>query len=137
MPAILNRKLKPLPVHSFEYAILRIVPKVEREEFVNIGVIVFCKTERYLQVKIAVNEKKVKALCEKTDIGELESYLAAFESIALGTNKDSPIAKLDIASRFRWLTATRSTVIQTSKVHPGLCNDADEKLHRLFAEYVL
>lgn len=124
-------------MHSFEYAILRVVPRVEREEFVNVGVVLFCKTHKFLDVKTQVDERKVAALCETIDVAEIREYVDAFESITRGKNAESPIAKLDIASRFRWLTAARSTVLQTSKVHPGICNDPADKLEKLFREYVL
>ena len=124
-------------MHSFEYAIVRVVPKVEREEFLNVGVVVFCKAHKFLQVKINVDEKRIHAISDGVDIEDLRKYLHAFEEITTGTSTGSPIAKLDPASRFRWLTATRSTVLQTSRVHPGICTDPAEKLDKLFREYVL
>ena len=124
-------------MHTFEYAILRIVPKVEREEFLNVGVILFCKTHKFLQVRINADERKLRAISDGIDFADIMSYLNAFKDIAQGDNPASPISKLDIASRFRWLTATRSTVLQTSKVHPGICSDPAERLEKLFADYVL
>jgi hypothetical protein len=124
-------------VHSFEYATIRVVPKVEREEFLNVGVILYCPSEKFLKAKIRLHEERLSTLCHKTDIEDVKKHLDALEQICNGTAVSSPIAKLDIASRFRWLTAARSTVVQSSKVHPGLCNDPMEKLEKLFVEMVL
>lgn len=121
----------------FEYAVIRIVPKVEREEFLNVGVIVYCAKQKFLQTKFSVNEERLEAFCKKTDIDSLKEYLKAFEQICEGASDAGPIAKLPIAERFRWLTATRSTVLQTSKVHPGLCEDAGKMLSKLFEQLVV
>jgi hypothetical protein len=123
--------------HLFEYAVIRIVPRVEREEFLNVGVVLYCREENFLQVKYAIDEKKLQVFCDITEITQLKEYLSAFEGICNAGENAGPIAKLDIASRFRWLTATRSTVVQTSKVHPGLCADAGETLLRLYEQLVL
>ena len=123
--------------HVFEYAIIRVVPKVEREEFINIGVILYCSRQRFLQVLFTLNENKILAFSGDTDIPELQEHIAAFERICKGDHSAGPIAKLDAASRFRWLTATRSTVVQSSKVHPGLCINAQETLVKLHAQLVL
>lgn len=122
--------------YLFEYAVVRIVPKVEREEFFNVGVVLYCAKEKFLQVMFGLNEERLKAFCKKSDINELKEYLDAFESICKGGSNAGPIGKLPIAERFRWLTATRSTVVQTSKVHPGLCDDASKMLHSLFQQLV-
>lgn len=121
---------------SFEYAVIRVVPKVEREEFLNVGVVLFCKAQKFLQTKWHLDELRLKALSEKTDANMIRDYLTAFESIANGSKDGGDIAKLSIAERFRWLTATRSTVVQSSKVHPGLCDDAGKKLEQLFVQLV-
>lgn len=122
--------------HLFEYAVIRVVPKVEREEFINIGVILYCSGQKFLQCILELNEKKLQALCCDTDIDELKSHMESFEKICKGGNDAGPIGKLTIAERFRWLTATRSTILQTSKVHPGLCQDALEMLQRLHRQLV-
>ncbi|HZG01489.1 MAG TPA: DUF3037 domain-containing protein [Chitinophagales bacterium] len=122
--------------HSFEYAVIRVVPRVEREEFVNVGVVLFCKAQKFLQTKWRLDSERLKALSEKTDIDMLRTYLEAFERIGNGSKDGGDIAKLPQAERFRWLTATRSTVVQTSKVHPGLCGNAAEDLEKLFAQLV-
>lgn len=121
----------------FEYAVIRIVPHVEREEFINAGVILLCAKKKFLRTRVLLREDKIKALCETTDLTELKEHVASFERISKGGDDSGPIGKLPIAERFRWLTATRSTVLQTSKVHPGLCTDPDEMLERLFNQLVL
>jgi len=123
--------------HLFEYAVIRIVPRVEREEFLNVGVVLYCKDKRYLQCLITVNEQKIKALCSDVDCAEVAEHLQSFERICKGDKKGGPIAALDLPSRFRWLTATRSTVVQTSKVHPGLCHNPGTTLHKLHEQLVL
>lgn len=122
--------------HLFEYAVIRMVPRVEREEFLNVGIILYCRDLDFLQTVYRIDEHRVKAFCEEDCIKELGKNLAAFSSIAAGENKTSPIAKLDIASRFRWLTATRSTILQTSKVHPGFCIEPKATMEKLFEQYV-
>jgi len=122
----------------FEYAIIRVVPRVEREEFVNIGVILFCKRQNLLQTRITIDDNRLLALFPGLDINMVKSYATALERIAAGEiQSNSPIAALDTPSRFRWLTATRSTIIQTSKVHPGLCTNFEHQLDHLHREMVL
>lgn len=123
--------------HSFEYAVIRVVPRVEREEFLNVGVILYCRFHKFLDVSLHLDEQKLRALSVKIDIADLKDHLNAFEEICRGTSKGSPIAKSDIASRFRWLTAARSTIVQSSKVHPGICSDPAETLEKLYRQYVL
>lgn len=123
---------------SFEYAVIRLVPRVEREEFLNVGVVLYCSGQRFLQMRYQLDEQRLAALCGSLEIGEINGYLQAFERICQGDKKNAgPIGRLPIAGRFRWLTATRSTVLQTSKVHPGLCEDAFETLERIYKEQVL
>jgi hypothetical protein len=121
----------------FEYAVIRIVPRVEREEFVNAGVILYCREQKYLQTLYQLNVKRISNLSNNIDIEELENHLKIFDLISKGGSDSGPIGKLPIAERFRWLTATRSTIVQTSKVHPGFCDDADETLNKLFHQLVL
>ena len=122
--------------HLFEYAVLRVVPRVEREEFINVGVILYCQSQKFLKVLFHLNEEKLRIFCVETDAEELTNYLLALEKICLGGREGGTIGKLPLASRFRWLTATRSSVVQSSKVHPGLCNDAGETLANLFEQLV-
>jgi hypothetical protein len=121
----------------FEYAVIRVVPRVEREEFLNVGVILFCPTRKFLQAKFNLDEERMKAFSLETEVAILKMNLNALCQISAGTKDSGPIGQLDAASRFRWLTATRSTVVQSSKVHPGFCTDPEETLEKLFREMVL
>jgi len=123
--------------HLFEYAVIRIVPRVEREEFLNAGVILYCTKLNFLQAMLITNNERLSAFCDQLDIAEVEENLLAYRRICEGGPGTGPIGMLDIASRFRWLTATRSTVLQSSKVHPGFCTDPGETLARLFNQLVL
>ncbi len=120
----------------YEYAVIRVVPRVEREEFFNAGVILYCRPLRFLKMKFTLDRRKLHALCSNTEPHLIEEYLKGFEHISNGEPNSGPIGKLDIASRFRWLTATRSTMVQTSKVHSGLCSDPEQTLDKLFRELV-
>lgn len=122
--------------HLFEYAIIRVVPRVEREEFLNVGVILYCADKNFLNTKCKLNKEKLSVLSDELDFDDLEKRLYAFEQICKGAKEGGPIAKLPVASRFRWLTATRSTIVQTSPVHPGLCVDPQETLDKLYEELV-
>ncbi|MGC4036117.1 MAG: DUF3037 domain-containing protein [Chitinophagaceae bacterium] len=97
--------------HLFEYAIIRIVPRVEREEFLNVGVIVYCKTKNFLEMTYTLDEQRLLALFPDVDIADVKRHLEAFEKITIADPESGPIAALDIPSRFRWLTAKRSTVL--------------------------
>lgn len=123
--------------HVFEYAVVRVVPRVEREEFMNVGVVLYCKKLNFLQAIITVNEAKICCFTNKDEAQQIKANLQAFEQICKGSVEGGPIAKLDEASRFRWLTATRSTVVQASKVHPGLSADPQQTLERLHEQLVL
>jgi len=123
--------------HLFEYAVIRVVPRVEREEFLNIGVILYCAKQKFLQARYLLDEARLNAFAPELDIAELKEHICSIERICLGDKAAGPIGKLDMASRFRWLTATRSTIVQTSKVHPGFCVDAMETLERLFVQLVV
>lgn len=120
----------------YEYAVIRIVPRVEREEFINAGIVLFCKKEKYLKCKYELHKDKLLCLYPGADIEFILQNLRSFENIASGNKSESVIATLDQPERFRWLTATRSTVIQASKVHPGLCFNEEETLEKLFKQYV-
>jgi hypothetical protein len=124
--------------HLFEYAVIRVVPRVEREEFMNIGMVMYCVKQKFLQMRYVLDENRLQAFSPKLDIEELKQHLLSFERICAADPAGGPIAKMDIASRFRWLTATRSTVLQTSKVHPGLCiTSAQETIDKLFEQLVV
>ena len=122
--------------YVYEYAIIRVLPRVERGEFLNVGVVLYCKRQDFLQAKIAVNAERLLALFPEADLQEITNHLKAFEQICRGHQPAGPIAALDLTSRFRWLTAKRSTVIQASELHPGLCEDAKETLEILFEKMV-
>ena len=121
----------------FEYAVIRVMPRVEREEFINVGIILFCAKQKFLKSVFFLDETRVKAFSTEIDLEELKENLCAFERISTAAKGSGPIGQYDQASRFRWLTATRSTVVQCSKVHPGFCDDAEETLLRLQQELVL
>ena len=123
--------------HLFEYAVLRIVPRVEREEFINVGVILYCRKHAFLQTMFSLDEQRLLSLCPKVNPAEIQTHLQALEQISKGDLNSGPIAALDLASRFRWLTAKRSTMVQTSPVHPGLCTDPLETLVHLHRQLVL
>jgi hypothetical protein len=123
--------------HLYEYAVIRIVPRVEREEFLNIGVVLYCKGPDFLKARCCPDRSRLLLLDPELDLDELGVHLQAFEQISNGDAGAGPIARLDTASRFRWLTATRSTLVQTSKVHPGFCTDPDEELAKLYRKLVV
>lgn len=122
--------------HLYEYAVIRVVPRVEREEFVNAGVVLFCKRQKFVKMLFDVNEAKVSMLHNDIDVGQLRANLESFERIAHGAKNGGPIALLDPAERFRWLTAIRSSVIQTSRPHPGFCYNLEDTANQLFNELV-
>jgi hypothetical protein len=122
---------------TFEYTIIRIVPKVEREEFFNVGVILFSKRKKFLDIKFQIDEAKLKAFSPELELKELMDYLKAWELVCSGKASGGPIGKLELSDRFRWLTACRSTIIQSSKTHPGLCHDPEIELMDIFRKYVL
>lgn len=123
--------------HLYEFSVIRLVPKVEREEFLNVGIILFCKRQKYLRVKLFVNQNKLQVFTNGQETNEIQQTLKAFENIAHGKKDCGPIALLEVTERFRWLTAVRSSSIQTSRPHPGLTQDLDHCLDRLFEELVM
>ena len=123
--------------HLYEYAVIRVVPRVEREEFLNVGIILFCKKAKFIQVYFSLAVDKIQIISAETDVAQLELNMESFKKIASGAKDGGPIAQMDIPSRFRWLTAIRSSVIQTSRPHPGLTEDLEKISQRLFADLVL
>jgi Protein of unknown function (DUF3037). len=121
----------------FEYAVIRLVPRVEREEFLNVGVILYSRDKQFLKMLYKLDNARISCFSDKTDLQELEQHLQSIERICKGGKDSGPIGQLDMASRFRWLTAKRSTVVQTSSVHPGFCEDPDKALEKLFQNLVL
>jgi hypothetical protein len=121
----------------FEYAVLRVVPKVEREEFLNVGIIFFCQSRKYLQMLYSLDEKRLTNFSQEVDLEELKARLDSFEKICKGGKEGGSIGELPAAQRFRWLTAAKSTILQTSPVHPGLCENPDEAVKRLYEKLIL
>jgi hypothetical protein len=121
---------------SFDYAVLRVVPRVELEEFVNAGVIVFCLERDFLDARVELDHARVLALCPDCDLPLIERHLQAVPRICAGGEGSGPIGRLSQRERFHWLVAPRSTVLQVSPVHSGLCEDPNRELEHLVAELV-
>lgn len=121
---------------SYEFVVIRVVPKVEREEFLNVGVIVFSKPKKYLAMKYQLDRDRLLAFSEDLDIELLQEHLQAWEAICAGTSAGGPIGAQEQPYRFRWLAANRSTILQTSRVHPGICTEPGDVLEDLFRRYV-
>lgn len=121
-------------MHLYEYATVRYVPCVEREEFVNVGLVMMCKRRRWLRAEIRLDRARIAALFPAADLDLLESQLRSFLLVAEG--KAPYTAVLEPHERFRWLTAVRSASITTSRPHPGLSSDLDSTFARLLAELV-
>ncbi|HEY6412303.1 MAG TPA: DUF3037 domain-containing protein [Edaphobacter sp.] len=125
----------PVP-SSFDYAVVRVVPRVERGEFINAGVIVFCLEHRYLEARVQVDEARLKALWPEIDVELVRKHLEAIPKICAGDASAGPIAKLSQRERFHWLVSPRSTMIQVSPVHTGLCEEPGNTVDKL-AELLL
>lgn len=123
--------------HLYEYAVIRILPRVEREEFINVGIILFSKRCNYLKCVYHLDENKLKLFPTELDMECLHNHLHVFDKICNGHVDAGTIALLDLPERFRWLTASRSASIQTSQAHPGFTTDLEGTLQRLFRELVL
>ena len=123
--------------YTFEYATIRIVPKVEREEFFNVGVILFCKRKKFIGMKYFIHPEKLKAFSPEVELDFFEDYLKAWELVCDGKAAGGKIGAMELSDRFRWLTACRSTIIQSSKTHPGLCEDPQQTLEEIFEKQVL
>lgn len=123
-------------LHSYDYALVRVVPRVERGEFVNVGVVLFSRSRRYLCAKIELDRERLLALAPNLDLAEIEEYLAAIPRVCAGGEQGGPIGRLSQAERFHWLVAPRSTVIQPSPVHSGLCVDPALALEDLMNDLV-
>jgi hypothetical protein len=121
---------------TYDYAVIRVVPRVEREEFVNVGVIVSCQDESFLEARIDFDEARLVALHPALDIASVRAHLATIPAICTGGEAAGPIGKLSRRERFDWLTAPRSTMIQTSPVHAGRCTDPHAALEHLLQTMV-
>ena len=117
--------------YPYDYAVLRVVPRVEREEFVNVGVIVSCPARGFLEARIELDEQRLVALDSTIDIESIKAHLATVPAICAGGEQAGPIGKLSQRERFHWLVAPRSTIIQVSAVHTGYCKDPREVLEHL------
>lgn len=115
----------------YQYAIVRVVPRVEREEFLNAGIVLLCRSRAYIGAATELDERRLLALCPDVDVEAVRSHLAAVERVARGAAAGGPIARLSIAERFHWLVAPASTVIQASPVHAGLTDDPAAEVERL------
>ncbi len=124
------------PRNAFQYAIVRVLPRVERGECLNVGVVLLCRPRRYLGARIALDEGRLAAFAPDLDPATIRPHLDAIERIAAGDPDAGPIARLEQAERFHWLVAPSSTIIQPSDVHTGLSDDPAAQLRRLFDSLV-
>lgn len=122
---------------SFDYAVIRVVPRVERGEFVNAGVILFALGQDFLAARVEVNEPRLLALWPEIDLDLVRQHLEAIPKICAGAPDAGPIGRLSLRERFHWLVAPRSTIIQVSPVHSGLCDQPERALEELFRQVVL
>ena len=125
------------PRSPFQYAVVRVVPRVERGECVNAGVVLFCRPRRFLEARMALDEARLRALAPDVDLEAVRGHLDALCRIAGGDESAGPIAALPASERFHWLVAPSSTIIQSSPVHTGLTDDPEGELERLLAQLVL
>ncbi len=121
---------------SYEYAIVRVVPRVEREEFVNVGVIVYSRVVKYLAARVELDAPRIQTLFPTIDLHEVEEHLLMIPRICVGGPEAGAIGELPQHERFHWLVAPRSTIIQTSPCHSGITSDPEKVLHDLFIRFV-
>jgi len=121
---------------SFDYAVVRVVPRVEREEFLNAGVILYCAEADWLGARVELLPERLLALAPEVDLALVASHLEAIPRIAAGGPEAGPIGALSRRERWHWLVAPRSTIIQVSPVHAGLCRDPAQALEHLLARMV-
>lgn len=122
--------------HLYEYAVIRVVPRVDREEFMNVGVILYCALQSFLRAECEIDDARLKAFAVGADLSELNDHLESLCRICRGGEDGGPIGQLSIGERFRWLTAPRSTIVQTSPVHTGLTADPSNTLQELLSKLV-
>ena len=122
---------------SFDYALLRVVPRVERQEFINAGIVVYCPEKRYLAARIRLDIARLMALWPEADAALVQQHLDAVERICAGDERAGPIARLSQRERFHWLTSPRSTIVQPSPVHTGICDATEGVLDRLEKQFLL
>lgn len=121
---------------SFDYAILRVVPRVERQEFINAAVVVYCPEQKYLAARVRLDPARIQALWPSADLDLIRQHLEAVPRICAGDASAGPIAQLSLGERFHWLTAPRSTIIQPSPVHTGVCDGTSDLLDRLEKQFL-
>ena len=121
---------------TYEYAVIRLVPRVEREEFLNVGVILYAKRHRYLDMRFELDKDRITAFAPEVDISEIEQYLNGWVAVCEGAPHGGRIGQLEQHLRFRWLVAARSTILQSSRTHPGIGDDPAAVLERLFVQLV-
>lgn len=124
-------------MHLYEYAVIRLVPRVEREEFFNIGIIMMCKRAKWIKCRIEISRDKLKVFASHIDTDLLSRHLDFVTRLAEGDLNLGQLAMLPVEERFRWLTAVKSSCIQTSPVHPGLSTDLEITFDHLFDELIL
>ena len=124
------------PRNAFQYSIIRVLPRVERGESLNVGVILLCRPARFLGARIALDERRLAAFAPNLDPASIRPHLDAIERIAAGDETAGPIARLGQAERFHWLVSPSSTIIQPSEVHTGICDDPGEEVTKLFRDLV-
>ena len=128
-----------MAAEPFQYAILRVVPRVERGERINVGVVLFCRTRRYLDCRVGLDQARrdvLRTLAPDVDLATIDAHLEAIEGIVRGQPGAGPMAELAEPERFRWITSPSSTVIQPSEVHGGLTDDPAATLDQIFASQV-
>ncbi|HQU74538.1 MAG TPA: DUF3037 domain-containing protein [Calditrichia bacterium] len=125
-----------MPAHSFDYAVIRAVPHVERQEFVNVGVILFCRTLRFLDARVTTDFRRLEMLAGNGPIDCFRERIELIPEVCRGTPRAGLMAGWSLADRFHWLTARSSSGIQSSEVHSGLCDDPAAALSRLFRHLV-
>ncbi len=123
--------------NSFDYGIVRVVPRVERGEFINVGIILICRAKRYLAAQIELDEARLLALYSSIDLAELKQHLDVIPKICAGGPDSGPIGQLSLQERFHWLVAPRSTIIQVSPPHSGLCSEPANTLKHLLNTLVI
>jgi hypothetical protein len=122
---------------SFDYAVIRVVPRVEREEFLNAGIVLFCLQQRFLEARIHIDEQRLLALWPQLDLNLVRNHLEAFPRICAGDPSAGPISQLTQRERFHWLVSPRSTIIQISPVHTGLCDTPADLMDTLAQRYLI
>lgn len=121
---------------SFDYSLMRVVPRVERQEFINAGVVVYCPERQFLGARMRLNRDRLLALWPDVDVAVVEQHLEAVERICAGDPAAGEIARMSQRERFHWLTSPRSTIVQPSPVHTGVCRETDGLLDRLEKQFL-